>query len=54
MQNRVTVSVEHEAASIRQILDAGDYLDGADLYGINGHAFSRAHFAFSGSVFALA
>ena len=54
MQNRVIVSVEHEAASIRQILDAGDYLDGADLCGINGRAFSRAHFSFSGSVFQVA
>ncbi len=43
MQKRVTVSREHEAASIRQILDAGNCLDGNNL----------AHVTVSGPVFAL-
>ena len=46
--------VEHEAASTRQILDAGDCLDGVNLSWFNRRFVGRAYVAFSGAVFALA
>ena len=53
MQKRVTVSREHEAASIRQILDAGNCLDGNNLPRFDRYALSRAYLAVSGAVSAL-
>lgn len=53
MQKRVTVSLEHEAASIRQILDAGNCLDGDNLSWFNRYALGRAHLAVFGPVSAL-
>ena len=50
MQKRVTVSLEHEAASIRQILDAGNCLDGGNLPRFDRYALGRAHLAVSGAV----
>jgi hypothetical protein len=54
MPNRVSVSLEHEAASIRQILDAGNYLDGGNLPRFDRRFVGGAHLAFYRSVFALA
>src|SRR5438046_9856690 len=50
MQKRVTVSLEHEGGSIRQILDAGNCLDGDNLSRFNRYALCRAHLAVSGAV----
>src|SRR5205807_9798236 len=54
MQNRVIVSLEHEPVSIRQILDAGNCLDGANLPRFDRYALGRAYIALSGAVSALA
>jgi len=53
MQKRVTVSREDEAASIRQILDAGNCLDGNNLPRFDRYALGRAHLTVSGPVSAL-
>src|SRR6266446_3506956 len=50
MQKRVTVSLEHEDGSIRQILDAGNCLDGDNLPWFDRYALGRAHLAVSGAV----
>jgi len=50
MQKRVTVSLEHEDGSIRQILDAGNCLDGGNLPRFDRYALGRAHLAVSGAV----
>jgi hypothetical protein len=54
MPNRVIVSIEHEAASIRQILDAGNSLDDDNLPRFKRYALSRAHVAIPGAVSSLA
>ena len=53
MQKRVTVSLEDESPSIRQILDAGNCLDGNNLPRFDGYALGRTHVTFSGAIFAM-
>src|ERR1700736_1262924 len=53
MPNRVGSSLEDESASIRQILDAGNCLDGANLPRFDRYALSRAYVAVFGAVVAL-
>jgi len=53
MPNRVGSSLEDESASICQILDASNCLDGADLPWFDRYALGRTHVTFSGAVFAL-
>src|ERR1700688_5059458 len=53
MPNRVSGSLEDESASIRQILDAGNCLDGANLPRFDRYALGRAYVAVSGAFSAL-
>ncbi len=54
MPNRVSVSLEHEAASIRQILDASNSLDDANLPRFDRYALGGAYVAVPGAVSPLA
>jgi len=53
MQKRVSSSLEDESASIRQILDAGNSLDGDNLPRFDRYALGRAYIAVFGAAFAL-
>ena len=53
MPNRVSGSLEDESASIRQILDAGNRLDVANLPRFDRYALGGAYVTVSGAVSAL-
>ena len=53
MQNRLMPQPERESATNRQILDAGNRLDGADFLGLDGYPFGGTHLTIPGAVFAL-